>query len=140
MLLSSGQVLDNVLVHVTDWYPTLLSAAGAEVGHHRSKKLYGKTTPDNRYKDTGVIKNIPIDGKDLWDVIAQGMVQDAVSWKKREILLDLDDMLNCTFSACGAIRKGDWKYIRGANMVRNEHSVGFTEWQRYFLWIFVTRK
>jgi len=73
-----------------------------------------------------------LDGKNLWDVIQRAEVSEAISWKNREILLDLDDFLNCTFDACGAVRKGDWKFIRGANMVRNSHSVGFNEWYSDF--------
>ena len=126
--------MDEVLVHVTDWYPTLLSAASAEVGHHRSTKLYGTESLDARYDGNGVA-DIPLDGKDLWNAIQFGHISEEINYAEREILLDLDDMLNCTFSACGAIRKGKWKYIRGANMVRNTVSVGFKEWQRYGLYI-----
>ena len=126
-----------MLVHVTDWYPTLLSAAGADIGYHRSTKLHNTDSMDVRFVDNAVMNDIPLDGKDLWDVIQFGTVSnDEISYDEREILLDLNTELNCTFSACGAIRKGDWKYIRGANMLRHIPEVHFqisrdSEWQRY---------
>ena len=122
-----------MLVHVTDWYPTLLSAASAEVGHHRSTKLYGTESLDARYDGNGVA-DIPLDGKDLWNAIQFGATTDDIAYDEREVLLDLNSELNCSFSSCGVIRKGDWKYIRGANMVRNTHLPQFkadSEWQRY---------
>ena len=123
-------------MHITDWYPTLLSAAGADIGYHRSTRLRATDSVDSRYDDNGVTNNIPLDGKDLWSVIQFGTVSDdEISYDEREILLDLNPELNCTFSSCGAIRKGDWKYIRGANMIRNIPELHFqisrqSEWQR----------
>ena len=127
----TGQVLDDVMVHITDWYPTLLSAAGIEVGYHRSTKLYGSEETDTRFDDVEY-GTIPLDGMDLWSAIQFGDVAESISLEKREILLDLDGHhWNCTFSTCGALRKGHWKFIRGANMVRSTKLTEGHDWQRH---------
>merc|ERR1712157_605289 len=53
---------------------------------------------------------IDIDGKDIWDAIQNDVVNDDLI--DREILLHLDE-IDCPYPSCGALRYGDWKYIRG---------------------------
>lgn len=118
------------MVHITDWYPTLLSAAGIEVGYHRSTKLYDSDEIDTRFDDVEY-DTIPLDGKDLWNAIQYGEITDDISVSERELLLDLDGHhLNCSFSTCGAIRRGHWKFIRGANVVRSTEFTRGAHWQR----------
>ena len=132
-----GEQLTDVLVHVTDWYPTLLSAAGIEVNHITSKRLHNKHDDENdevgddvRFDKNGV-GNIDIDGKDIWNAIQFGDITDDISIDNREILLDLNSKW-CEFSSCGAIRIGKYKFMRGNNIGTNqEHEDGDT-WQRVF--------
>ena len=53
------------MVHITDWYPTILSAVGIEIEHIKSKKLHGTRDEDVRFDGNGVGR-VHIDGKDIW--------------------------------------------------------------------------
>ena len=85
-----GKALTDTIVHVTDWYPTLLAAAGLEIGHFKSEKLHNTLSPDIRFDDNGVGK-IDIDGQNVWNAIQYSEVTDDISIDNREILLDLND-------------------------------------------------
>jgi len=122
-----GQEAKDFIVSVVDWYPTLLSAAGIDVGYHRSQSLYQSDEEDTRFDDNGV-GDVPLDGRDLWDAIQFNKVSDEISVQSRELLLDLDYTETCLFSSCGAIRSGRWKFIRGAVMGVNESITNGTQW------------
>jgi len=122
-----GQIADDFIVSVTDWYPTLLSAAQIDPGYYKSLSLYDTFDVDVRFLHDGVGK-IPLDGYDLWGAIQFGEVNDLISSDSRELLLDLDDGGTCNFDSCGAIRSGKWKFIRGHNMGVNESITNGTQW------------
>eukprot|EP01084_Bolivina_argentea_P307107 530763_1 len=101
----------DYLMHITDWYQTLLSVAGLDVHYERSKRLYdvNDEIKDNRWDNT---KEIELDGINMWDYI-QGIKEDDKYFEyKRETLLDLKDG-GCDLESCGALRIGRYKYIRG---------------------------
>lgn len=125
-----GQEAKDFIVSVVDWYPTLLSAAGIDVGYHRSQSLYQSEEEDTRFDDSGV-GDVPLDGRDLWDAIQFNQVSDEISVESRELLLDLDYTETCLFSSCGAIRSGRWKFIRGAVMGVNESVTNGSQWFRF---------
>lgn len=96
-LLDKGVVgsASRELLHVTDWFPTLVNIAG------------------------GNLSNIkPIDGVNQWETIRSGSVS-----KRNEILHDVDPdirvggrpMYSDTFDTRyrGAVRVGDWKLLTG---------------------------
>ena len=116
-----------------DWYPTLLSAAGIEVGYHRSQDLYDSDELDTRFDDDEV-DDVPLDGNDIWRAIQFGDVSDEISIESRELLLDLNEGGQCAFSSCGAIRSGKWKFIRGENMGVDTNETRGKEWFRYVEW------
>ena len=123
--------MDEILVHMVDWYPTLLSAAGLDIGYHRSKRLRDSEEDDDRF-DHIPYGTVEIDGKDIWTAIQFAEFEGERSYEQRELVLDLDShLLNCTFTSCGAIRKGDWKFIRGANEARAAPTIGGHQWQTY---------
>lgn len=135
---SEGMQLDEVIMHVADWYPTLLSAAGFEVGYERSTKLYSSEDEDMRFVDNGV-SHVPLDGLDMWGAIQYGQIDDDISTDFREVLLDLNSEGHCDYTACGAIRIGKWKYMRGGNMGVEDENVelntllsdnGYYQWGR----------
>jgi len=72
-----GEVFDEVM-HATDWYPTLLAAAGIDSPE-------GKT----------------LDGLNLWDGIQWGKTSEQDS--ERLLLLNVDGV-QCETDVCGAIR------------------------------------
>ena len=117
------------MVSIVDWYPTLLSAANLEIGHHRSLKLYNSTEPDTRFADSG-IGDIPLDGQDIWWAIQYGEITDEIAIDSRELLLDLNEEGECSFASCGAIRSGRYKFIRGLNMGVNSSITNGNQWQR----------
>eukprot|EP01084_Bolivina_argentea_P127822 226025_1 len=125
-----GKILDNVIVHVTDWYKTLLSAAGIEPQYITSKKLYNTMDTDIRFENNGVGK-IEIDGKDIWHAIQYNEINNEISIESREVLLDLNQQW-CEFSSCGAIRIGKWKFLRGNNIGTNDDIPDDDQWQRVF--------
>jgi len=110
-----GVAMDSIIVHVSDWYQTLLSAAGLSVEYARSSRMYRSEAIDNRFESNGV-SHVPLDGEDLWSAIQFGTVDDSISSESRELLLDINVEGTCQSSSCGAIRSGKWKYLRGANM------------------------
>ena len=124
-----GKSLDDVLVHIVDWYPTLLSAAGIKVDYVKSQKLFNDLTPDKSFKNMEYDK-IPLDGKDLWNAIQNNEISDDISINSRELLLDLDQVY-CEFESCGAIRIGKYKFIRGAHIGSDGDLDG---WNRYIIY------
>lgn len=113
LLSATGLVLEEVTSSITDWYPTLLSAAGIETTYPRSRRLHGTDSLDMRFEDDDME---PLDGMDLWPAISTGDLSDAFGGESesREILIDLDGASGCQYSSCGAIRAGNWKFIRGS--------------------------
>jgi len=126
-----GLVEKDLMVSVVDWYPTLLSAAGIEPQYYRSMRLYDNDSTDTRFVDNGV-GTVPLDGQDVWSAIQFGDVAAEISVDHRELLLDLDAGGICSFSSCGAIRKGQWKFIRGENMGVNSSSSDGNQWLNDF--------
>ena len=125
--------MDQILVHMTDWYPTLLSAAGLEIGFHRSTKMYQTDELDTQFDDIPY-GTVEIDGMDIWSAIQHGVYDGEVEYEQRELVLDLDSHVeNCTFTSCGAMRKGNWKFLRGANEARPSATIGGMQWQKYVL-------
>ena len=120
------------MVSVVDWYPTLLAAAGIEIGYHRSTTMYNTSKVDTRFDNNGV-GVVPLDGKNLWDAIQKGEIADDTSVENRELLLDLDKGGVCSFTSCGAIRYGHWKFIRGENMGVNSSTTSGNQWHRFVI-------
>ena len=65
-----------------------------------------------------------------------------ISYDSREVLLDLNSEGHCNYEPCGAIRIGQWKFIRGGNMGIEDENVelnemlivdGRVQWGRYLL-------
>ena len=118
------------MVSVVDWYPTLLSAAGIEIGYHRSTTRYGTNVTDTRFDANGV-GVVPLDGKNVWNAIQFGEVTEDISAQSRELLLDLDKAGVCSFTSCGALRSGKWKFIRGENMGVNSSTSDGNQWHEF---------
>uniref|UniRef100_A0A672K9V4 Si:dkey-174i8.1 n=1 Tax=Sinocyclocheilus grahami TaxID=75366 RepID=A0A672K9V4_SINGR len=109
-LLKRKGVVSQALIHVSDWYPTLLSLAG-----YRSS--------DSSH----------LDGQDVWGAISSGLPCprteilfniDPVSRKHGEVdlrLLNLNGFGICDTRVRAAIRAGDWKLLTG--------NVGPQQWQ-----------
>ena len=79
-----GKVLDDVVVSVADWYPTLLDAAGAEIGYQKSKRLYSSDDDDTRFDGDDAV-SIPLDGKSIWSAIQLGTPPDELLYDEREV-------------------------------------------------------
>merc|ERR1719242_351317 len=60
-----GKVLKEAVVHVTDWYQTLLAAAGIEIGYHRSNRL--RDSKGDGVVDDNEVFRVDLDGKNLWN-------------------------------------------------------------------------
>ncbi len=108
---SKGMVLEVVASSQTDWYPTLLSAAGIEAVYPRSRRLEGSDSLDLRFEGDWMV---PLDGLDLWTAINDGVVSADLRSEYRSILLDLDGTTECEYTSCGAQRAGNWKFVRGS--------------------------
>ncbi|XP_060551406.1 arylsulfatase J-like [Ruditapes philippinarum] len=87
--------VSNELMHVTDWFPTLLRAAGGTINGTK-----------------------PLDGYDQWETLMYGkpgprteILHDILPLNKRRIDTLYDNVLNSTFRA--SIRIGDWKLMKG---------------------------
>lgn len=120
------------MVHIMDWYPTLLSAASVEVEHKRSTKLSVKTLLAQSTDPFDNSITVPLDGQDLWSAIQHGIVSDDVSIDSRELLIELNGK-HCEFSSCGALRVGNWKFVRGENICLESQDIsnhGSPQWQR----------
>jgi len=127
-----GEIMDDAMVHIIDWYPTLLSAAGIKVGHKKSTKFYSKLSSADRFDDQSF--TVPLDGKDLWSAIQTGNVEEDISIDSRQLLLELNGK-HCEFSSCGALRDGKWKFIRGENICLESQDIfnhGGPQWQSNF--------
>jgi len=105
-----GVALDGAMTSMADWYPTLLSAAGIEAEYPRSQRLYGTDSLDTRFGGDAMVS---LDGMDLWTAIKGGDIDHRIKVDLREILLDLDPFTECPFTACGALRAAEWKFVRG---------------------------
>ena len=123
-----GKELD-IVNHITDWYPTLLSAAGLKFTNAKSIDTWDWDNNVRKFQKLYEDQYIELDGIDLWEIIQNGYSKDdsLVSMDSREILLDMDSEKNCDFDSCGAIRIGDWKYVRG-----NEIDADMDLWNRDF--------
>lgn len=123
-----GQVLNDVVVSVVDWYPTFLEAAGAEVGYHRSTRLYNTENVDTRFDGENAV-TVPLDGSSIWRAIQTDTPSQDILYDEREVLLDLNSASSaCSLSSCGAIRRGSWKFLRGGSMAQNKTSTDGLEW------------
>ena len=124
-----GKVLKEAVVHVTDWYQTLLSAAGIEVGYHRSSRVKDEEAEAVQFVDAGMGR-VDLDGHNLWSAIQRGEVGEEVAAESRELLLDLNPKW-CEFTSCGSMRVVPWKYIRGTNMGSNAEGEDADQWQKF---------
>jgi len=98
-----GKMLDYNIVHVIDWYPTLLSAANLPVTYATSNKKFESMDP--------------LDGVDMWPaIVGEDPSSNLLS---RELLLDLDPY-ECTTGLCGSIRVGQWKYIISDTLIESQ--------------------
>ena len=103
--------MEDVASSMTDWYLTLLSAAGIEAVYPRSQRLSGSDSLDMRFEGDWMA---PTDGLDLWSAINYGVIDGALRSESREILVDLDGAFECDYTSCGALRAGNWKFVRGS--------------------------
>ena len=91
LLSKTGQV-SSELIHVTDWYPTIVHLAG------------------------GSVAGMPLDGYNVWDTLSNGAPSP-----RKEILHNIDPMDtdwnndhgHYKFCRQAAIRVGDWKLLTG---------------------------
>ena len=91
-LLEKPSRISTEMVHVSDWFPTLVSLAG------------------------GSVDGIPLDGYNMWDTISIGKPSP-----RNEILHNIDPMDTTwnfpydhyKFCRQAAIRVGDWKLLKG---------------------------
>jgi len=93
--------------HVTDWYPTLLEAAGITPSYKKSTR---KENMDSVVEWETADYDIPLDGTSIWDQIQHGVTNDELT--KRLMVIDYvlddnNDLVN------GTLRLGKWKYIKG---------------------------
>jgi len=108
-----GHALSEFAVHCTDWYATLLSAAGVSINYARSQRTMDVDVDEKwSYIEENAIV-IPIDGVDVWQAIQFGVVSDALV--TREVLLHLDE-IECPYASCGALLYGAWKFMRGPHI------------------------
>jgi len=117
-------------MHVTDWYATLLSAAGLEVQYVRSTRLYQSSAVDETWSNT---PRIQLNGMNMWPFITQHQTDDAFFENEREILLNVNNVW-CPFSSCGALRRGRFKYIRGDNVGTLLPEYDGSDWDRSFVY------
>lgn len=127
------QSLTNTLVHVTDWYPTLLEMIGADGPDlsATSRRVFGDSAKEELEELVDEFA-VPIDGRSVWRAIQFGEEDEDVSEidiNEREVLMDLNNEF-CAFSSCGTLRSGRWKYLRGSNMVTNMEWGDGDQWQR----------
>eukprot|EP00484_Ammonia_sp_Unknown_P016451 CAMPEP_0197034286 /NCGR_PEP_ID=MMETSP1384-20130603/12442_1 /TAXON_ID=29189 /ORGANISM="Ammonia sp." /LENGTH=634 /DNA_ID=CAMNT_0042464193 /DNA_START=33 /DNA_END=1934 /DNA_ORIENTATION=+ len=123
--------VNDYTMHIVDWYPTLMSAAGLEVNYKRSTRLHSTVEDlrDNRWIDT---EEMELDGIDMWQYIQGEQSDDDYFENEREILLDLNEVW-CAHSSCGALRIGRFKYIRGNNIATLLPDYDGSDWDRSFV-------
>ena len=91
LLENRGQI-SSEMIHVTDWFPTIVNLAG------------------------GSVAGLPLDGYDIWDTLSRGKPSP-----RKEILHNIDPMdthwdpTPGKYKHCrqAAIRVGDWKLLTG---------------------------
>ena len=83
--LLKNQRVSHDLMHVSDWLPTLLAAAGYDVT---------KETDNNN----------KLDGMNLWETLKN----PDVTSPRTEVLLNIDDQMYKN----AALRVGDWKIVK----------------------------
>ena len=86
---SSRGATTNHLYHVTDWYPTILSAAGVA-----SAKPH-------------------LDGVDQWGALTSSASTEQAAGPRQEVVVNTYQCNENGIRACGAIRIGDYKYAVG---------------------------
>eukprot|EP01084_Bolivina_argentea_P227474 384165_1 len=117
---------DNFYVHVTDWYPTLLEAAGIDISYAKSRKKV-----DINYKPEWetVSYNVPLDGRSIWKQL-HGEETDK-DLTQRLLILDLVRYGDDFDTLNGTIRWGKWKYIKGlgqyysGNKLPDDGNIGY---------------
>merc|ERR1719162_2137396 len=101
---------DGEYMHVVDWYPTLLEAAGLTLTHAKSTKRYSLDADvDIEWED--IAPNVPLDGVSFWDAIQNGETRDELS--DRLVVLDVMGVDKDSGAMNGTIRWGKWKYMKG---------------------------
>eukprot|EP00486_Rosalina_sp_Unknown_P009003 CAMPEP_0201593624 /NCGR_PEP_ID=MMETSP0190_2-20130828/191170_1 /ASSEMBLY_ACC=CAM_ASM_000263 /TAXON_ID=37353 /ORGANISM="Rosalina sp." /LENGTH=482 /DNA_ID=CAMNT_0048052889 /DNA_START=479 /DNA_END=1924 /DNA_ORIENTATION=+ len=118
-------------MHMVDWYPTLMSAAGLDVNYERSTKL-ASTVDDLRDIKWLAKEEMELDGVDMWPYINNGETDDDYFENEREILLDLNDVW-CHHESCGALKIGRYKYIRGNNIATLMPDYDGADWDRGYV-------
>ena len=111
-----GKIMNDYAMHITDWYPTVLSAAGLDT-----------LSPNT------------LDGKNMWPVLVgnynEELELDLESLgSTREILINVDSN-DCRNEVCGSlIYGGKWKILISSNQVSEEESSGSLGcwWERSF--------
>ena len=89
-LLSKTGMVSHQMMHITDWLPSLMTAAGVT---------------NNRFEN---IKN-DIDGIDVW----QAVINDEAS-PRTEVVYNIDDVGDGG-RPIAALRQGDWKLVQRPN-------------------------
>nr|XP_022913475.1 arylsulfatase I [Onthophagus taurus] len=86
-LLNKTQRVSQQMMHITDWLPTLITAAGGD------RSLF-----------TSDIADLKLDGKDLWKALSENKPSP-----RNEILHNIDDV-----EGNSALTLGEWKIIKGS--------------------------
>eukprot|EP01084_Bolivina_argentea_P173328 300205_1 len=96
---------DDAYVHVTDWYPTLLDAAGIAPTYVKStRKVDEDYTPE--WETVGY--HVPLDGISFWNEL----ITETDTMSPRLMVLDINRVASCD-CLNGTVRWGKWKYMRG---------------------------
>ena len=107
LLWRTGETIDN-LIHISDWFPTLLHAADVPVCTRNELARV-------------------IDGKDQYDMLFSGLFE----WPARtEMLYNIVEPVQAPFSGnyFEAVRVGDWKLVaRGNDVPRELYNVAWDE-------------
>lgn len=88
----------STVIHVTDWYPTILSAIGLSDDQIFNKK-----------------RERSLDGKNMWNAIQYG-TKDIAADVERDFLYNVDSYECSSDKVCGAYRYGKYKLIAASNV------------------------